>query len=506
MDKINDLECDVLVVGSGVVGALVAWKCARQGKNVLMVERGPELTRTELLQRMWTRGTDYVYPDGPEVEIHAGEDPEAIPSFFQALSLAGGTTWHWGGVCPRFLPVDFRLASVHGIGMDWPLSYEEVEPYYREAEREMGIAGAPGSQLPFQPITWLDQQVMNAGQRIGLDIVQHPVARMSESGHDRPPCQGFNSCTPLCPSGAMYAGILHVEKARAAGARLLTGCTVVKLRKGRGGQLEGAEARRADRSRIRLRARCIVLAANALENARLLMLSGLCARSKKWLGAGAMTHPSLTASFQARKPMDGGRGPRQSVWWPGGRDGEWRQDMAAHHFLVSNHVEPVGKIVRSVQSGLLGKKLAQSVIREIRHDVSFYLNTEQLPALENRLEWVSGGTDASGLPQVRVCCRMDEYARRGMARLREHLGHLAAAMGADEVRYHRPQQGSHLMGTTRMALHPDDGVVDGEGRSFDHENLWIAGSSVFVTGSTANPTLTAAALALRTADALLRSS
>lgn len=490
--------CDVLVVGSGVVGALVAWKCAARGLDVLMLERGPELGRAELVGRMHVRGPDEVYPPAPRIDFVPAEDG---PGHFEALALVGGTTWHWGGMCPRFVPADFQLCSTYGVGMDWPLTYQDLVPLYEEAEREMGITGAPGSGLPLQPPTWLDLQVMEGARKVGMEMELHPSARMSVPGHGRSPCLGFGSCTPVCPSGAMYSGIMHVDQARAAGARLLQNCAAVRLVPGRAGRVEAVECRKTTGGSLRVRPRQVVLAANAVENARLLLASGLCRRGQR-PGDHVMTHPSVVARLLARKPVYAGRGPRQSAWWPGGRDGRHRAQMAAHHLVLSNRVEAETAVVAAVEGGALGGRLARAVVQRLQREVLFYLNVEQLPSRENRIELETARRDAFGLPRARIRCAIDAYARRGMDQLKERVRELARVMGDGVVQFQVSPSTSHVMGTTPMGRGPEEGVVDTEGRCFEHPNVFLAGSSVFVTGSTANPTLTAAALALRTAQAV----
>ena len=141
---------------------------------------------------------------------------QAGPNKFKStyLKVVGGTTWHWLGTCLRFVPNDFRLRTAHGRGLDWPISYHELEPFYGEAEHEIGVAGDSGEPLgsprsasypmPAIPQTFLDKAYARALTGTEYELRATPQARNSVSGNGRPACCGNASCIPICPIGAKY--------------------------------------------------------------------------------------------------------------------------------------------------------------------------------------------------------------------------------------------------------------------------------------------------------------
>lgn len=146
-----DVSTDVVVVGAGVAGALVAARLAAAGAKVALLDAGPRVDRAQAVARFVNapvKTPECPYPPSAEadhplsINVHhyyrqAG--PDAFKSTY--LKVVGGTTWHWLGTCLRFLPSDFRLRSLYGKGVDWPIDYQALEPYYLQAERELGVAG-----------------------------------------------------------------------------------------------------------------------------------------------------------------------------------------------------------------------------------------------------------------------------------------------------------------------------------------------------------------------------
>jgi len=164
----TEQSADVVVVGSGVCGAMVAHEAVRAGLSVLILEAGPRGERGDYWQRFMSLPADNrargdmqsPFPQSPyapfpmfgndDYLILKGRDAGAFRQGY--LRVVGGTTWHWSGLCWRHLPVDLRLKSTYGVGRDWAISYEDLEPYYTKAESEMGVSGPsdPAMQSPSQ--------------------------------------------------------------------------------------------------------------------------------------------------------------------------------------------------------------------------------------------------------------------------------------------------------------------------------------------------------------------
>jgi choline dehydrogenase-like flavoprotein len=233
-----EIEADVIIVGSGISGALLAAKLSAAGVKVAILEAGARVDRAEARQRFWNapiRVPECPYPPTPEANHPVSNDPDhwyrqVGPNKFKStyLKVVGGTTWHWLGTCLRFVPNDFRLRTAHGRGIDWPISYDELEPFYREAEHEIGVAGDSGEPLgsprsagypmPAIPQTFLDKAYARALTGTEYELRATPQARNSVSGNGRPACCGNASCIPICPIGAKYDATVHLSLAERNGA------------------------------------------------------------------------------------------------------------------------------------------------------------------------------------------------------------------------------------------------------------------------------------------------
>jgi choline dehydrogenase-like flavoprotein len=272
-----DQRFDVVIVGAGVAGALVAWRLGEVGLKVALIEAGAaEVDRTAAVNAWGAAANKSLgspYPGGAPGPEHAdGPSPyydQAGPENFLSTyeRIAGGSTWHWLGHTPRLLPNDFRMASRYGVAVDWPIGYDDLEPWYCEAEVALGVAGddeawanvlgaVRSRPFPMPPIwpSWSDTYVAHAvdglmidGQRIA--VLATPAARNSRPYDGRPPCAGNASCIPICPIGAKYDGFVHVVKARATGAvEMIAPATATRLYVGEGARIEAVLVRLADGS------------------------------------------------------------------------------------------------------------------------------------------------------------------------------------------------------------------------------------------------------------------
>ena len=236
---------DVAIVGSGVAGALVASTLVKAGLRVLILEAGPETDRAAAVKRY--RQGAYPYESPEWAPQPAGGDPNAYyvnDGLVQFTSdyerRVGGTTWHWLGNCPRLLPSDFQMRTRFGVGVDWPLTYDELEPWYVRAEHELGIAGdseadsgSPRSApfpMPPLPLSSGDLLFRDAAARLGYEVIATPQARTSVEGYQgRAACCSNGTCIPICPIQAKYDATYHVFQAVASGAELRPNATVHRI-------------------------------------------------------------------------------------------------------------------------------------------------------------------------------------------------------------------------------------------------------------------------------------
>lgn len=524
-------SADVVIIGSGIAGAMCAWRLGQKGLKVLILEAGPRINRGDIVQAFtatdkldlsagfpnppWAPRPDWSTPKDDYIR-QTGSEITRI----EYLRVVGGTTWHWNGNSIRLIPSDFRLKSTHGVGVDWPIEYADLELYYVEAERAMGVAGEDGVDketprsapfpLPPLPRSYGERLVLERLALIDMKFATRPVAINTRAYDGRPQCVGFSVCSPICPAGANYSANVHVEKAEALGVRVLENARVDRFEADSDGRIVAAHFARPDGEMGTAAGRFFILAANGLESPRLLLVSanerfpgGLANRSDQ-VGRNFMDHPSYNVHALMPEPVYFGRGPDVTSVWFDRRDGPFRAEQAAFTIALANRVPLYDIANHYLSMGLLPPELDRTIRNHALRHIEIDCQVEQLPRADNRvsIDWTD--RDAAGQPRLVLHYSLGDYERRAVARIQTLFDKMVAALGAREHERSGLYAHHHLMGTLRMGKDPRTSVVDAFCRAHDHPNLYVAGSAVFPTGGTANPTLTIAALALRTADAIAR--
>lgn len=533
----DTLKADIVVIGSGVAGGLVAHQLAMAGKSVLVLEAGPRLSRWEIVENFRNQPdkSDNMapYPSTPYAPhpesnpnnnylIQKGEHPYDV----QYIRAVGGTTWHWAASAWRFLPNDFKLKTVYGVGRDWPIEYAALEKWYFRAEQELGVWGPSDEDLgsprsePYPmaplPLSWNEQRiktVLNSHNFNGspFHVVTEPVARNSRPYDGRPTCCGNNNCMPICPIGAMYNGITHVEKAERAGAIVRPQAVVYKLEVNDKQQITAALFKDAQGNEHRAEGKYFVLAANGIEIPKLMLMStsdknplGI-GNSSDMVGRNLMDHPGTGVTFMANEPLWPGRGPQEMTSLIGFRDGAFRAEYAAKKIHLSNLSRTDQVTIEQLKQGdlQLGPQLDAKIRDRAARFVQFDSFHEILPHVENRIIPSATEKDAIGIPKPEFYYAMDDYVRKSAVHTQQVYAEAAKLMGGTEVQFHNNfANNNHITGTTIMGNDPKDSVVDSDCRTHDHKNLFIASSSVMPTVGSVNCTLTIAALSLRIAETL----
>jgi len=554
--NVHEDSHDAVVIGSGVCGAVAALRLKRAGmRRVLILEAGEQGPDRIDLVGAFARavvkkpGSPYggrkgdVNAPGPETDdaYYRFDDPKDKTRRFKSTYLrrVGGTTWHFLGNVPRFVPSDFKLRQLYGRGVDWPLSYEDLEPRYSEAEAILGVSGdraewdevlgaTRSTEFPMPAIwsSYLDRVVARGTRDLtidgtSVDLRRTPQARNSRPYQGRPPCAGNSSCVPICPIQAKYDATVHVKQAIDEGVELRARSVVTRL------EIDSDSAR-VDRVHYLdwsgrehvTTGRFVILAAHAIESTKILLFSDPgrngVANSSGQVGRNLMDHPQGAGGCLAPEPVYPFRGPPTTSGIDAFRDGEFRQEQAAFRMSIGNdgwgsRIEPPARTIIGLmdEERLFGAKLRARVRDDMTRQVRISYSAELLPSPDNRVT-LSDHLDRVGVPTPALTFSVDDYTRRAFDRAREVLGHIFSAMGADpsSIRFGPSDDelftgAGHIAGTCRMSTSGREGVVDPNGRSFDHPNLFIVGSSVFPTIGTANPTLTALALTLRTVDGII---
>lgn len=531
MNKANDLSADVVIIGSGIVGAMTACKLAGKGLSVLVLEAGPRINRADMVRSFtqtykrdysggypnvpWAPRPDWTEPGKSNITF-TGPDSTRV----EYLRCVGGTTWQWNANCVRFYPVDFRLKSTYGVGADWPISYEIIEPFYVEAENEIGVSGDSEQRdasrrsqdfpMPPMPLTYSDKLLSAALKNSDIRFIPRPVARATRPYRGRNACQGFGTCAPICPSGAQYSAMVHVEMAEKAGVRILENARVDRLEADDANAIQAVHGQKSDGTPFTARGRIFIVAANGIESPRLLMMSvserypqGL-ANSSGLVGRNFMDHPGIIGRLLMPSPIYQGRGPQSTIVSNSFRDGKFRKRRSAW-LLSANNVVRIPEIANELMGkGMEPPELDAAIRRRASCQVELETQIEKLPDRSNGLTLDWNSRDSAGQPKMLLYYRYGDYEKAGFKYIKESFARIAKILKAQVLDIADPVGHYHLLGMTKMGDDPKDSVVDTYCRTHDHKNLFVLSSSVFPTGGTANPTLTVVALALRASNEIER--
>jgi glucose dehydrogenase len=528
-----DIEADVIIVGSGVAGAMLAAKLAEAGVKVAILEAGTRVDRAEATQRFWDAAIkvpECPYPPSPQADHPISNDPDYWyrqlgPDKFKStyLKVLGGTTWHWLGTCLRYVPNDFRLSTRYGRGIDWPISYADLEPFYGQAENEIGVSGngneALGSPrstnypMPVISQTFLDKVYAKALAGTQYEVRATPQGRNSTDRDGRPACCGNASCIPVCPIQAKYDATVHLSRAEKNGAVVHVQTTATMVEISPDERVTTIRFKRWDGSAGVASGKVFVLAAHAIEIPRLLLNSRTAARpngvgnSSDQVGRNLMDHPAQLSWALAATPVWPYRGPLSTSGIENLRDGEFRKDRSAFRIEIGNDGwswptgAPTSTADELARRGLRGKALNDALRMQASRHIRLASLMEQLPDPQNRVTLDARERDVYGVPRPCIAYRLDAYVQAGLAAARDAHAAIFNRLGASAIQHRHVAEGAgHIIGTARMGTDPKSSVVDRDLRSHDHPNLFILGSAVFPTSATANPTLTIAALSLRAAD------
>jgi choline dehydrogenase-like flavoprotein len=524
---IETLDYDVCIIGAGVAGALVAYHLGQAGVKVVMLEAGPRHEvnqRFVYLQRYLAQDNPW-QTDNPERDIYTngGETKYRLDRY--RVKAVGGTTLHWGGITPRFHESDFEMKSRYGIATDWPIKYHELERYYGQAEIELGVSGEddnpfgpPRSQpytLPGFPASYHENKLRQACKTLGIQFHTLPQARTSVSYRGRPACQTFSTC-PVCPIRAKYSADVHIELAEATGnVTVIPLANVLRLEVDQQRRIKQAVYAMPNKIEHQCRARIFLLAAHAVESARLLLLSkspdfpdGL-ANSSGMVGKYFMDHMAHKRIGRVDEPLFPYLHGFETIQCEQFYDESSRNQKAALILQGSAAGPTPPQIAREVikysgQWGLaLETELRQALTEEFGHSFWIEAMFEPLPLEANRVELDREANDYFGNPCPRIIYAITDYEKQAIQRADLIMKSMFEALGSHQFEETRVNFGAHSSGTCRMGNDPKTSVVDRNLCAHDVKNLYIVGSSVFPTIGALMPTLTIAAVALRLGDHLL---
>jgi choline dehydrogenase-like flavoprotein len=313
---------------------------------------------------------------------------------------------------------------------------------------------------------------------------------------------------PVCPIDAQYHGGIAAASAEKAGVRIVTEAVVYRLEHDARGAIVAAHYYDWNKTSHRVTGKTFVVAANAIESARLLLMStssayptGVANRSDN-VGRNLCDHPAIGVTFDMDEPVWPGRGPVSPCSIGQFRDGDFRAGHAPFRIDISNASQVASVTKELIGEGYYGVKLEGAIRDRASRRVSLKNALEQLPDPDNRVT-LGVGKDALGLPVPRIHWNVDDYVVKGTDATRTRYDEIARQLGATNIKHSKAGtfgNRQHITGTLSMGRDAATSVTDPFGRAHDHPNLYMAGTGVMPTVGTCNVTLTAVALALRTAD------
>ncbi|MBT4493846.1 MAG: GMC family oxidoreductase [Gammaproteobacteria bacterium] len=519
----NDIV-DVLIIGAGASGAAMAWSLTDTRMKILCLEQGDWVKPTDYPTngRDWESRPDFA--GSPNVRCRPEDYPindansPIKPVNFNGV---GGGTVLYMAHFPRFHPSDFRTKTLDGVGEDWPLSYGDLEPFFAENDRMMGVAGIPGDPgvpakeglLPPVPLGVLGETVANGFNQLDWHWWPSESAIATEAFRGRDKCLNLGPCATGCAQGAKAStDITYWPEAIRRGVELRTRCRVREITVRADGFADGVIYVDADGIAQRQKAEVVIVAGNAIGTPRLLLNStsnlfpdGL-ANSSGLVGRNLMLHAMALTQGVFDKPLKGYQGPIGcSLWSKEFYETDLRRGFARGYTMeILRGSGPVAAAQMGMATGVLpwGEGHHEAFRQMFDRTAAICAVCEDLPEEHNRVTLDPELTDSDGIPAARIDYQLGDNSQKMLRHAGERCTEVLNAAGAVFV---APTITSgvvsgHAMGTTRMGRDASSSVVNEWGRSHDVKNLFIADSSMFVTSGGVNPTSTLQALSLYVAD------
>jgi choline dehydrogenase-like flavoprotein len=513
-----ETSVDVVIVGSGASGSALAARLSRAGKRVVILEAGPARRSGDLVSSaLWGRRLKW---GGSHVK-DVGRTP--IGHAFNAGYGTGGSALHHYAVWPRLHPEDFTMRASFGRGLDWPIHYEDLRPYYDAVQTEVGLSGdadkeiwrPPGAPypLPGAPLFPQGEMIQRGFTKLGRATSPIPLAITTAPYRGRPACLWDGWCDAGCPIGALANPLtVYLPDAMRHGARLINRATVVRIAcRPDGTRVTGVEYVDEAGERREVNAGIVILAAFAVENPRLLLASrtsahpGGLANSSGLVGRYLMAHGAAMiyglfgTPTQPHLGASGGQLMNQDQYPKLTHINS--QGFGSYQWLIAQAVKPVDLLgISNSRVDLYGKRLHEFMHRAARQFAMMGAVIEDLPAKDNRVELIDEH-DGYGVPLAQVTHNAEPESEALWRAAVDDGTRVFHAAGATEV-WPGARGSMHIMGGTIMGTEPSNSVTNSFGQTHDIANLFIAGPGLFPTSGGVNPTFTVHALASRTADYL----
>jgi choline dehydrogenase-like flavoprotein len=528
-------QVDLVVIGSGAAGGVMARELSRAGLSVVVLEQGPYRKAAEVSHDELDISFDHhLAGDDPQTFRPTASDPAKrqktpFPPAFYAKTV-GGSSAHFTANYWRFRPIDFQersvLGAIPGTGLvDWPISYEELEPYYTKVDWEVGVSGAPGPNdpprsrgYPHPPLPVKSSGVLfeRGARKLGFDPYPAPMAILSEPRPGRGSCAHCGSCMGfMCEMNAKSSTLASViPEAEATGrCEIRAESTVHRIELDDTGRVREVVYYDRDGTVQAQAAKAVVLCANGAETPRLLFMSessrfpqGL-ANSSGFVGTHLMFNGNGVAHGQFEEPLNEFKSvqvtrictdwydsdPKRGFYGGGGMDGRMM------------YSQPIIFALRGLppDTPRWGPEYRRALAHQFNRTMQVATHSTSLPLETNTVTLDDEVVDRFGRPGLRITYKDHPDDLAMVTFLRDRAQEILEAAGATKV-WGDPvieqDVGFHLLGTCRMGDDPRSSVVDRYHRAHDVPNLFICDGSSLVTSGRGQPTMTIQALAFRAAE------
>jgi choline dehydrogenase-like flavoprotein len=531
----TDTAVDFVVIGSGPAGGSVARELSRKGFDVVILEQGKAFGPADMehdevgafFTGRWTNDPN----TQPQTYRKTARDKAERRNYVGYAKAVGGTTFHFTGNYWRFRPGDFnefsRRGGVKGAALaDWPITYEELEPYYTAVEYAVGVSGEPGTApgepprskpYPLPPLNITGPGVLLevACKKLNWSSMAAPMAILSRPYQGRQPCHNCGFCLAFpcewgAKSGSNYTMI--PEALRSGRCELRPESYVRKIDTDDSGRVTGVIYFDKDKKEIVQRAKAVVLCANGAESPRLLLMSksnrfpdGL-ANSSGMVGKHFMFNGGSTTRAEFEHEINGHKGPVVSRITHHPYELDQKENLiGGGGFDFRFDVPPIITSLSLPQDEpQWGSAFKKRLPVWFSHTLLSYGHTTSLPVETNTVTLDPDLKDDWGLPAMRTTYKEHEHDMRLYKYFQDRGRDLLNAAGALKIHENQipdePGFTVHLLGTCRMGNDPKSSVVDKYHRAHDVPNLFVVDGSSFVTSGRGQPTLTIQALAFRAAD------
>ncbi|MEJ5946123.1 GMC family oxidoreductase [Pseudokineococcus basanitobsidens] len=502
----DDDEVDLVVVGAGAGGGVLTQRLARRGWSVVTLDAGP----------FWDPDADWVSDERgshglywTEPRVIGGSDPVPLGSNNSGRGV-GGSLVHYSGFVPRLHPSDFSIRSTDGVGVDWPIGYDDLRPYYEAIEGELPVAG---QDWPWgyphryshhaHPVGGNGDVFLRGCHAAGVPARVGPVAITNGRFGNRPHCIYRGFCQQGCKVNAKASPLItHVPDALAHGAEIRAHCHVSGVLVDDSGERVTGVTYLKDGVEHRQRARAVAVAGYSIETPRLLLLSaskhhpqGL-GNDHDQLGRNLMVQgaPQTAGRFAEEVRMNKAQVPEASS------EHFYETDPTAS-YARGWSLQTVGPLPVTWSEHLVAQGHWGAPLREYMRDYNHWAVVgalaELMPHPDNRVT-LADEKDRHGLPVARFDYSLGDNDTALIDAATSSMEEVLHAAGAHETM--TVQRFAHLVGGARMAARAQDGVVDTDHKVFGMQNLFVTDGSTLPTQGAANPGLTIMALAARAAD------